>query len=133
MITSRKMSKEKGILRIAYWRGAQNSTAENDIYKPQMFNLCWFGGCHGGQSPEFWVWVLPCGSRTSITLAGQKAPLRRPLTPYHLKPRLLNPCPGGGGAEKLGEDTHIVPLVKVDGAGDRRETLRPVVTVPVHS
>lgn len=32
-----------------------------------------------------------------------------------------------------GEDTHIVPLVKVDGAGDRRETLIPVVTVPVHS
>lgn len=99
-----------------------------------MFNLRWFGGCHGRQSPEFWVWVLPCGSRTSITLAGQKAPLRRPLTPYHLKPRLLNPrAPEEGVLRSWGEDTHIVPLVKVDGAGDRRETLIPVVTVPVHS
>ena len=99
-----------------------------------MFKLCWFGGCHGRRSPEFWIWGLPCGSRMSITLAGQKAPPHRPLTPYHLKPRLLSPCaPEEGVLRSWGEDTHIVPLVKVDGAGDRRETFIPVVTVPVHS
>lgn len=70
----------------------------------------------------------------SITLAGQKAPSHRPLTPYHLKPRLLSPrALEEGVLRSWGEDTHIVPLVKVDGAGDRRETLIPVVTVPVHS
>lgn len=31
------------------------------------------------------------------------------------------------------EDTHIVPLVKVDRAGDGGETFIPVMTVPMHS
>lgn len=31
------------------------------------------------------------------------------------------------------DDTHIVPLVKVDRAGDGGETLIPVMTVPMHS
>lgn len=38
-----------------------------------------------------------------------------------------------GVPKKSGEGTHIVSLVKVHRAGDRRETFVPVVTVPVHS
>lgn len=38
-----------------------------------------------------------------------------------------------GVAKKSGKGTHVVSLVKVHGAGDRRETFVPVVTVPVHS
>ena len=100
MITSRKMSKEKEVLRIAYWRGAHNSTAENDIYKPQCLTCAGLEAAMEDRAQSSGSGC--CGSQTSITLAGQKAPLRRPLTPYHLKPRLLNPCPGGAGAEKLG-------------------------------
>lgn len=36
-------------------------------------------------------------------------------------------------AKKCGEYTHIVSLVEIDGAGDRCETLIPVMAVAVHS
>lgn len=36
-------------------------------------------------------------------------------------------------AKKSGKGTHIVSLVKVNGAGDRCETLIPVMTVSMHS
>lgn len=99
-----------------------------------MFNLCWFGGCHRRQSQEFWVQGLPRGSRTSITLAEEKATLHRPLTPNTGSYRLLSPrALEEGVIRSWGDGTHIVSLVKVDGAGDRRETLIPVMTVPVHS
>lgn len=42
---------------------------------------------------------------------------------------ILQQCTQGN----WGEDTHIVPLVKVDRAGDGGESLVPVMTVPMHS
>lgn len=71
---------------------------------------------------------LSRGSQSSTALAERATP-HRSLT-VHWKPT----CPRGRGvAKESGACTHIVSLVKVDGAGDRCETLIPVMTVPVHS
>lgn len=69
------------------------------------------------------------------SLAAEKVTFHRSLTLYHWRLRLLSPQCWRRSRELtgLGKGTHIVSLVKVDGAGDRRETLIPVMTVPVHS
>lgn len=82
------------------------------------------------------------------SLGGLPAALRQALPLLRRKSHSIGPCPAPLEAKAaeppaleeehvwltgLGEGTHIVSLVKVDGAGDRRETLIPVMTVPVHS